>query len=63
MHIQTFLKIRKKIQDQNFSDYQFVDYMYKNLENEDFTNFTQSLENAVFPKCQVRNKAYELTHI
>ena len=28
--------------------------MYKNLGNDDFSNFTQSLENAVFPKCQVR---------
>ena len=40
-------------QERNLTDFEFVDYLHQNLEEEHFNNFTASLVDSVFPKCQV----------
>ena len=39
------------------TDYEFVDYLHQNYEEEQFHNFTATLLDSVFPKCQVGRAA------
>ena len=44
----------KNNQSTNMSDFEYMDLIYKEHGEEQFKNFTQTLEDTVFPKCQVK---------
>ena len=49
-----FYQIKNYQDTTNLSDYEFLDHLYKTRGEEQFKNFTQTLEDTVFPKCQVK---------
>jgi len=48
-----FYDLKDSQDSTNLTDYEFLDYLYKTLGEEQFRNFTQTLEDTVFPKCQL----------
>lgn len=48
-----FYEIKESQDSTNLTDYEFLDHLYKTLGEEQFRNFTQTLEDTVFPKCQL----------
>ena len=57
-----FYQIRNYQDKTNMSDYEYMDHIYKTLGEEQFKNFTQTLEDTVFPKCQVNIKPPRCRH-
>ena len=51
-----FYQIKNYQDKTNMSDYEYMDHIYKTLGEEQFKNFTQTLEDTVFSKCQVNIK-------